>query len=68
MKKFKKDLKTDTAIRNKSSKVGLLPVKVKAPNSLAEFNELVTKFKKEHNATDEMSIVATVVFTIRDLT
>ncbi len=67
MGKFKKVLKTDTIISNKSAKVGLIPTKIKAAKSLEEFNELVRKFQREHNATDEMSIVATVVFTVRDL-
>lgn len=47
--------------------VGLLPVTIKAKNSLDEFVELVRQYQKEHNAAEEMSIVATVVFTIRDL-
>lgn len=52
---------------NESSTVGLLPMKIRVPNSLEEFVEAVRKAQQEHNATDEMSIVATVVFTIRDL-
>jgi len=46
-------------------KVGLIPTEIKAKNSLEELIENVRKFQKEHNATDEMLIVATVVFTVR---
>lgn len=46
--------------------VRLIPAKIKAKCSLEEFIENVRKFQKKHNATDEMSIVATIVFTVRN--
>lgn len=45
--------------------VGLIPMKIRAENSLDEFVELVRKCQEEHHTTDEMSIVATVIFTKR---
>ena len=53
--------------KHRSITVGLVPAKIVAKESLKEFNELVRKFQAENNATDEMSIVAYVTLTVRDL-
>ena len=57
----------EKGLEQPSITVGLLPTKITAKSSLKEFNKLVEAFRKKHNATHEMSIVATVVFTVRDL-
>lgn len=56
-----------TGTEPQSITVGLIPTKIVAKESLEEFIELVNKFKEQHNATDEMTINAAVIFTVRDL-
>lgn len=56
----------ETGIEPNSITVGLIPTKITANCTLDEFVEHVKARQKEFNATDEMTIVAIVTFTVRD--
>lgn len=60
------DKSNKTSVESDSVTVGLIPTKITANCTLDEFVEHVKARQKEFNATDEMTIVAIVTFTVRD--